>query len=70
MNLRQSMVWRLFPGRFGEEASFLPRMRRLADIAPTAMALEVAPEDGMDNDLKEPRRANRTEVTWLIEDDM
>lgn len=57
------MVWRLFPGRFGDEASFLPRMRRLADIAPTVMALEVAPEDGTDSDLKEPRRADRTKVT-------
>lgn len=64
------MVWRLFPGRFGDEASFLPRMYRLADIAPTVMALEVPPEDGLDNDLKELRGANKTEVTWLIEDDM
>eukprot|EP00752_Nemacystus_decipiens_P007203 g6448.t1 len=41
----QSLVWRLFPGRFGDETSFLPRLRELAGVAPSVMVLE-EPADG------------------------
>lgn len=42
---RQSLVWRLFPGRFGDEASFLPRLWELAEAAPSVLVLE-EPADG------------------------
>ena len=60
------MVWHLFPGRFGDEASFLSRLRRLADMAPAVMVLEGAPEEGVHDDLKESGGVNNTEVwdTW------
>lgn len=41
----QSLVWRLFPGRFGDEASFLPRLRELAEVAPSVLVLQ-EPADG------------------------
>lgn len=42
----QSLVWRLFPGRFGDEASFLPRLRRTAEVAHAVLAVEEPPHTG------------------------
>lgn len=47
------MVWHLFPGKFGDEASFLPRLRRLADIARAVLVLEEPPARKLD-DLVDP----------------
>lgn len=47
------MVWRLFPQKFGDEASFLPRLRRLADIARAVLVLEEPPARKLD-DLVDP----------------
>ena len=55
------MVWRLFPERFGDEGSFLRRLRRLADAARSVLTLDEPPDGETDRDL-EPREA-QTEVS-------
>lgn len=52
----QSLVWRLFPGRFGDEASFLPRLRELAEVAPSVLVLE-EPADGGGGDVEDEFQA-------------
>lgn len=37
-------MWRLFPGRFGDEASFLPRLKQLAEVACKVLVLEEPPD--------------------------
>lgn len=38
------MVWRLFPGRFGDQKSFLPRLRRMVDLSAGNLSLDDLPE--------------------------
>ncbi|CAM9206953.1 unnamed protein product, partial [Laminaria digitata] len=59
----QSMVWRLFPGRFGDEGSFLPRLRRLADVARSVLTLDEPPDSEAHRDLTEVQtEAQRLEL--------
>lgn len=44
------MIWRLFPGKFGDEASFLPRLKQIADVASTVLVLEEPPDDQVDDE--------------------
>lgn len=55
------MVWRLFPGRFGDEGSFLPRLRRLAEVARSVLVLDEPPAGEPDGEF-EPREV-QTEVS-------
>lgn len=44
------MVWRLFPEKFGEEALFLSRLKRIADMASAVLILEEPPDDQVDGE--------------------
>ncbi|CAM9670030.1 unnamed protein product, partial [Scytosiphon promiscuus] len=70
----QSLVFRLFPGRFGDEASFLPRLKEIADIARAVLLLEEPPEGdgggdgGVEDEFQAaepPTEARRLELRFL-----
>lgn len=59
------MVWRLFPGRFGDEASFLSRLKRIADIASAVLVLEEPPDDQVDHEYNPDTEDYYNEVSSL-----
>lgn len=46
------MVWHLFPGKFGDDSTFLLGLRKLADVAQEVMVLEEPPACEVDRDME------------------